>query len=119
MSWTRDDFTFIGYHLKTDVAVQVLERNEVSDQERTKFLNILFRTCSRERSVPNSMRITSCYDEQTIEERHGGYVANVFKGEDRGRPVAVKVVRSYLTDDPDKCLSVGSFQSHWRKPLLI
>jgi hypothetical protein len=55
---------------------------------------------------------TSCgYNEQTIGERHGG-CASVFRDEDRGRPVAIKVVRLYQTN-LEVSLSVRSFQSRW------
>jgi hypothetical protein len=91
-----------------DIPVQILEGNEVSDNERARFLNILCKTCSRQRSVPKSMRIPCSYTEPAAEQHQGGY-ANVFKGEERGRSVAIKVVRRYLTNDHEVCLSVRSF----------
>jgi len=111
-------FIILGYSLRTNVPVQILENNRVFDQERTRFLNILCKMCSRQRSVPSSMHATCWYNDQTAEDRHGGF-ANVFKGVDRGRPVAVKVVRLYLVSDLEMCLSVGPFKSRWRKLPLI
>ena len=108
MSWMRDDHAILEYLPQTNVPAQVLDRNEISDQERTGFLNILCKMCSRQRSVPKSMRITCRESEQADEEYRGGH-ASVFKGEDRGRPVAIKVVRLYITSDLEKCLGVRPF----------
>ena len=99
---------FLEYPLRTNAPIQVLEGGEVSDQERTEFLNILREMCSHQRSVPKSMRIACCNNEQTIEERHGGY-PSAFRGEDRGRPIAIKVVRLHPTNDLEACLAVCQF----------
>ena len=53
------------------------------------------------------------YKEQAIPDRRGGH-ANVFRGEDRGRSVAIKVVHLYLVNDLDARLGVCPFQLHWR-----
>ena len=113
MNWTRDDFTILGYPLQANVQVQILERNKLSDRERTRFLNMLCKMCSHQRSVPKSMRIPDCSYEQIVDECRGGY-ADIFRGEDRGRSVAIKVIRLYLSDDLEMRLSVRPFQSHWR-----
>ena len=64
------------------------------------------------------MHVPCCYDEGTTEERHGGH-ATVFKGEGRGRQVAIKVVRLYLTNELETPLSVCPFQPYWRRLFLI
>lgn len=52
---------------------------------------------------------TAChYDEQTAGEHHGGRV-NVFRGDDRGRPVAIRVMWLHLTDDLKTSLGVRLF----------
>lgn len=117
MNWMRYGFIIPRYSLQTNIPVQVLENNKVSDQERTRFLNILCKMCSRQRSVPSSMHANCWYDDQKAEDSFGGF-ANVFKGVDRGRPVAVKVVRLDSTSDLEKCLSVGPSKSCRRMPPL-
>ena len=57
------------------------------------------------------MHATNCLNGNLIEECHGGY-ANIFRGEHKGRPVAVKILRLYLTSDVDKRFSVSLFISH-------
>jgi hypothetical protein len=51
------------------------------------------------------MHIENCLNEELIEEYDGGH-ANIFRGKHKGRPVAIKIVRLYLTCDFDKYLSV-------------
>jgi len=102
--------------LQTDVLAQVLERNEMFDQERTGFLNLLCKMCSLQRSVPKSMRVDCSYNEKTIEWRHEGRA--IALREDSGRPVAIKVVRLHLTNDFEIPSNVRPLQSCWRMPLL-
>lgn len=83
---------------KTDVLVQILERNEGFDQERTAFLSVLCEMCGSQQSVPKSMRVARRYNEQTIELFDRGR-ANAFRDEDRGRPISIKIVRSHPTND--------------------
>ena len=78
------------------------------EQERAAFQSLLCKMCSVQRSVPKSMRITCRYDERTVD----GGRPNVFRGEDRGRPVAIKVVRLRPTNDLEISPSVCPPQSH-------
>ena len=75
-------------------------------QDRHELLNLLCKMCSRQRMIPKSMHATNCLNGNLIEECHGGY-ANIFRGEHKGRPVAVKILRLYLTSDVDKRFSVS------------
>jgi hypothetical protein len=49
------------------------------------------------------MYIAFLESEQTDKEYHRGQ-ANVFKGEDRGRPVIIKVVRICITSNLEKII---------------
>ncbi|KAF9644350.1 kinase-like protein [Thelephora ganbajun] len=46
----------------------------------------------------------NCLHGELVEEYDGGY-ANIFRGEHKGRAVAIKIRRLYLTSDFDKCFS--------------
>ena len=83
----------------------------ICDRDRHDLLNILCKMCSRQRMIPKSMRMDNCVNGELIEECNGGY-ATVFRGEHKGRPVAVKIVRVYLTNDFDKCLSVNTLRPY-------
>ena len=78
----------------------------VCDEDRHKLLNILCKTCSRQRIIPKSMHVDERLNGELIEECNGGH-ATVFRTEHNGRAVAVKTARIYLTSDFDKCLSVS------------
>ena len=53
------------------------------------------------------MRMDNCVNGELVEECNGGH-ATVFRSEHKGRPVAVKIIRVYLTSDFGKCLSVNT-----------
>jgi len=55
--------------------------------------------------MPKSMHIPDC-SEGSTEVASGGY-ANVSQGTYKGRRVAIKVVRVYITSDLDLILSVS------------
>ena len=52
------------------------------------------------------MHVEQRLSEELIEEYHGGH-ATIFRTEHKGRQVAVKVVRIYLTSNFGKCFSVS------------
>ena len=52
------------------------------------------------------MKVPICYDRTSDALFRGGY-ADVWKGECRGRDVAVKVIRTYSTSDLQKIIGVG------------
>ena len=78
----------------------------VCDQDRHELLNFLCKMCSRQRMIPNSMHMVNCLNGELVEEYDGGQ-ASVFRGKHKGRPVAIKIIRLYLTSDFDRCLSVN------------
>ena len=51
------------------------------------------------------MHMADCLNGELIEEYDGGH-ASVFQDKHEGCPVAIKIVRLYLTSDFDKSLSV-------------
>ena len=75
------------------------------ERERLKLFNKLCKTCSRHRVIPKSMHIPDC-SEGSVEIECGGF-ANVSLSTYKGRQVAVKVVRVYITSDLDVILSVS------------
>ena len=81
------------------------------DQDRHELLNILCKMCSRQRMIPKSMCVDKRLNGELIEEYDGGH-ATIFRGEHKGRPVAVMAVRIYLTSDFGKCYSVNILTPH-------
>jgi len=63
------------------------------------------------------MHIIDCLNGELTEKDYGGH-ADIFQAIHKGRQVAVKIVRLYLTSDFDKCLSVKMFPFTSRKLLL-
>jgi len=74
------------------------------DRERLKLLNRLCKTCSQHRMIPTSMHIPDCLEGST-EVESGGF-ADVSQGTYKGRQIAIKVVRAYVTSDLDLIRSV-------------
>ncbi|KAF9643165.1 kinase-like protein [Thelephora ganbajun] len=68
---------------------------------RRKCLTALCKICGRESLLPRSVQIPLCYNRMDTPLYRGGY-ADVWKGEHRGREVAVKVLVVYMTSDLDK-----------------
>lgn len=52
------------------------------------------------------MHIAGCPRREDT-EKYRGVNTSVFRGEYKGRPVAIKVLRLYLTSDVDKCLKAS------------
>jgi len=67
-------------------------------RDRYELFNILSKMCSRQRMIPNSMRMDNCFDGELTEVDGGGH-AYVLRGEHGGRAVAIKTLRLYLTSD--------------------
>jgi len=79
----------------------------VYDKERPELLNDLCKMCDIQRSLPKSMVITCLQNVPHIAECGGGSAA-VYRGEHRGRQVAIKFLRLYVTSDRDFFLSVSA-----------
>ena len=79
----------------------------MSDQKRIKLFNKLCKACSQYRMIPTSMHIPDCSEgSKEVEYTSGGF-ADVSQGTYKGRRVAIKVVRMYITSDLDTIYSVS------------
>jgi len=85
----------------------VLEDGDVSFEERPEFLNVLGKMCRQLETIPDSMHIENCPNDP-MDEEYGGGSGTVSQGEYHGRPVAVKTLHLYLTDDFEQRFSVGT-----------
>lgn len=84
----------------------MLERGEISFTARPELLNVLGKICSRFKTIPDSMQIKSGLDGRSHEE-YGGGCATVSRGKYRGRTVAIKTLRLYITSDLEDCFDVS------------
>jgi len=80
--------------------------NAGCDRDRHKLLNTLCKMCSRQKTIPKSMYMVNCLEGELTEE-YGGGQGTVFRGEHKGRAVAIKISHLYLTSDLDKCFRVS------------
>ena len=67
-------------------------------QERAGALKKLYKLCYRHQDVPGSAKIVDCYNESTTFPVYDSDTTAVFKGTYLGRPVAVKILQSYVSD---------------------
>jgi len=84
------------------------------DRERLKLLNRLCKTCSKHCVIPTSMHIPDCSDD-SVEVESGGF-ADVSQGTYKGRQIAIKVVRTYITSDLDLIRSVSGLPTPLHSP---
>jgi hypothetical protein len=89
-----------------DVIDEALDRPDLSPWIREKCLKSLYRTCGRHALLPRTLEIPICYDRTGVALFRGGF-ADVWKGEHRGRDVAVKVIRTYSNSDLQKIIGVS------------
>ncbi|KAF9646803.1 kinase-like protein [Thelephora ganbajun] len=107
---SQDEVKMIGYlrgddaQTFIDVIDEALDLPGLSSRLRRKCLSVLCKICGRQALLPRSLQIPLCYDRSDTPLYQGGY-ADVWKGEHRGRPVAVKALRVYSTSDFDKITS--------------
>ena len=80
--------------------------DNLEPQLRKKTLRALCIICGRHAILPRSLQIPPCYN-RTDDALYSGGFADVWKGEHRGRKVAVKVLRLYTTSNLDKITTVG------------
>ena len=85
----------------------MLEEGKVPLKDQPEFLNKLGKLCRQLNTIPDSMRIDHCPNDLMDEGYEGGN-ATVSRGKYRGRPVAVKTLRLYLTSDFEECFGVST-----------
>jgi len=86
----------------------------MSDRERLKLFNKLCKICTRHSVIPTSMHIPDRL-EDTVEVESGGF-ADVSRGTYKGRQVAIKVVRAYVTSDLNLIRSVSALPTPLYQP---
>jgi hypothetical protein len=89
-----------------DVIDETLDMPDLLPWTRQKCLKSLYRTCGRHALLPRALNIPVCYDRTGVALFRGGF-ADVWKGEYRGRAVAVKVIRTYSNSDLQKIVGVS------------
>ena len=94
--------------------MQRLEDHTTLDRERVKLFNELCKTCSKYRVIPKSMHIPDC-SEGSVEVESGGF-ANILRSTYKGRQVAIKVIRVYITSDLEIILGVSILSAPSRTP---
>ena len=67
---------------------------------------MLYRTCGHHALLPGALKVPVCYNRTSNVLYKGGY-ADVWKGKYCGQDMAVKVVRTYSSDDLRKIINVG------------
>ena len=85
---------------------QALDMPNLSPWAQNQCLRPLYRTCGRHALLPKAMEIPICYDPTDNALYSGGY-ADVWKGQYRGRDVAVKVIRTFSNSDLAKVIGVS------------
>ena len=111
-----DEARFIlSYHRKpalieTDTSTrsiaQALDRADLPLRARKNCLRSMYRTCGRHALLPTTLEIPISYD-QTSDPLYRGGFADVWKGEHRGRDIAVKVIRTHSNADFQKIIGVS------------
>lgn len=79
--------------------------SNLSTSDRVKYLRLLYRTCGYHALLPRTLSVLVSYDRTSDALYRGGF-GDVWKGEYRGRDVAVKVIRTYSNGDSQKITHV-------------
>ena len=85
----------------------MLEDGDVSFKDQPEFINRLGKICRQLKTIPDSMHVENCPIDPMGEEYDGG-CATVYRSEYRGRAVAVKTLRLYLTSDFEERFGVST-----------
>ena len=85
---------------------QVPYMPDLSLSVRVKCLRRVYMVCGRHGLLPKALNIPICYD-RTGYPLYSSGNADVWKGEYCGRDVAVKVIRTYSSDNLKRILGVS------------
>ena len=85
---------------------QVLDKLDLPLESRKICLKQLYRTCGYHELLPKALKAPIWYDRSGSAKYHGGY-ADVWKGECRGREVAVKVIRTCSKSNLQRVVGVS------------
>ena len=96
---------------------QVLDRPDLPLWVRVKCVRPLYRICGYHGLLPKALKVPVFYDRDDYPLYKGGF-ADVWKGECRGREVAVKVIRAYSRSDLRKITKVIFLFRSLRAPNL-
>ena len=88
----------------------MLEDGDVSFEDQPEAINTLGKMCRHLNTIPDSVHIETCQVDPTSEGYNGGF-ANVYQGVYRGRKVAVKTLRLYITSNFEECFGVSNEDS--------
>jgi len=92
--------------ISTRSIAQALDRTDLPLRARKDCLRSMYRTCGRHGLLPTTLKILISYD-QTSDPLYRGGFADVWKGEYRGRDVAVKILRTHSNADLQKIIGVS------------
>ena len=94
-------FVFFGPFKLSHSVGQALDFPGLQPLLRGGCLRALYQICGRHALLPRSLQIPPCHNRSDTPLYRGGF-ADVWKGEHKGRNVAIKVLRIYSTSDVDK-----------------
>jgi len=95
--------------IETDINMfchQALDRPDISPQTREHCLRTLCKLCGRHALLPTTLKTPISF-ERTGDALYRGGFADVWKGEYRGRDVAVKVIRIYSNSELQRVIGVS------------
>lgn len=85
---------------------QTLDMRNLLPWTHRRCLKLLYKTCGHHALLPEALDVPVHYEQTRDALFRGGY-ADVYKGKCRDQEVAVKVIRTYSTDELQKVINVS------------